>query len=173
MVLPSEKLRNLKLDLKGSLLKQPENHYIKSEWSSDLTYNDDKTIKFDGFINNNGIYDIEHAHDGEMKITLTLYNKPPMMVYDKFTYEPLGEKMKATRNLIYNVDGKETTIIIDSLICNRDFSSIHLSGKATTPYEKMHNVDFSLNHEVQFTTSLVAILIAFIPNYLKNRIWKG
>ncbi|XP_011144506.2 apolipophorins [Harpegnathos saltator] len=147
LVLPSEKLRNLKLDFKSSLLNQPEKHHIDAKLVSDLTYNDDKSIKFEGFSKSNGIRASDHPHDGELKIVLTIHKQPPIVIHDTFSYEPNDEKMKITRKMITNFDNKETVITIDSFICNRDFSSIHLIGKATTPYENMHNVDFSLNHE--------------------------
>ncbi|XP_032678528.1 apolipophorins [Odontomachus brunneus] len=145
LILPSEKLRNIKLDFTCSLLKQPEK--FDMQLSSDLIYNDDKSIKFEGFVKANGIIDTEKAHNGELKIITTLYNQPPIVYHDSFNYEPNGEKIKITRKTIVNFDGKETTITIDSCTLNRDFSSVHLIGKATTPYEHMHNIDFSLDHE--------------------------
>lgn len=168
LILPSEKLRNLKLDFKCSLLNQPEKHHFDMQLSSDLIYNDDKSIKFEGFTKINGIVDTEHAHNGETKIVTTLYNQPPIVYHDSYNYEPNGEKVKITRKTIVNFDGKEATLTIDSFTFNRDFSSVHLIGKATTPYEKMHNIDFSLNHEVKFAVSFVNVNHSYLFLFNNN-----
>ncbi|XP_014488121.1 PREDICTED: apolipophorins [Dinoponera quadriceps] len=147
LLLPSEKLRNLKLDYKVSYLDQPKKNHEDLQYEINLIYNDDKSIKLESFSKSTGTTDTDQPHSGDYKVALTLHNNPPIVFHDTFNYMSEGDKIKITRKTTGIVDGKETTIIIDNLTYNNDLSSIHLSGKAVTPYEHMNNVDFSINHE--------------------------
>lgn len=145
-------MRNIKLDFKNSLLSQPEQDGLFDlQESATLVYNDDKTISYEGTYKQSGVTDVNHPHEGDIKIALTVLKSPRLILHDSFKYTPEGDKTKVSRNTIVNYGDKEMTLTIDSLVFKRDMSYIHVKGKATTPYEKLHNLDFTLDHEVMFT----------------------
>lgn len=139
------------------MLYKPGNDHINLEWSSGLTYNDDKSIKFEGFMKGSSVSDLEHKCFGDVKFVTTIHDQPPVIYEDNWNYEPNGDRGEITRKTSMKCGDEEITIIIDSLKFHHDYTSIQLNGKATTPYEKMHNIDFTMNHEVRSATSLVNV----------------
>lgn len=159
--LPFEGLRQVNLDLKNSLLSQSE----KVEWagSSELTYNKDKSIKFDGVLTSNGIYDQEHPYESSLKIDLIVLKLPPILFQDYFKYVPNGNKVTINTKSTFKYGSKELTTTIESLTFDRDFTHIDLKAKATTSYENLHNIDLELKHEVTFTTLFILLLKNISP----------
>ncbi|KAG5308105.1 APLP protein, partial [Acromyrmex insinuator] len=148
LILPSEKLRNIKLDYSHDLLIQPEPAGIVSlKESTTLTYNDDKSIKLDGAFKSSGIYDYEHPYESDLQFDLTILKIPPISLKDHFKYEPNDDKATLTTNTIVKYDQKEITFALNPLIYNRDLTHIDVKAKATTPYEKLHSIDLELKHE--------------------------
>lgn len=151
LILPSEKLRNIKLDYMHDLLVQPEPAGIVSlKESTTLTYNDDKSIKLDGTFKSSGINDDEHFYESDLQLDLTILKIPPISLNDHFKYEPNGDKVTLTTNTIVKYDQKEITFALNPVIYNRDLTHIDVKAKATTPYEKLHTIDLELKHEVPF-----------------------
>lgn len=149
MILPSKKLRNIKLDFKNSLLQQPqEGGLFDGKGSATLTYNDDKTIKFDGSHKHSGIMDLEHPHESDLKVALTILKLAPLIMSDSYKYTPDGDKVKMSSSTNVNYGGKELSLDIDNLEYDRDLTSIKMDGKATTPYEKMRRIEYTFKHQV-------------------------
>ena len=151
LILPSEKLRNIKFDYSHDLLVQLEPAGIVSlKESTTLTYNDDKSIKLDGAFKSSGIYDYEHSYESDLQFDLIILKIPPISLKDHFTYEPNDNKATLTTNTIIKYDQKEITFALNPVIYNRDLTHIDVKAKATTPYEKLHSIDLELKHEVPF-----------------------
>lgn len=160
LVLPSKKLHNVKFDFKTSLLDQEEEGGLfDMKGSATLVYNDDKTIKYDGSIRHSGIFDEEHAHEGDTKIALTILKLPPLIMSDSFKYMPDSEKIKIIRNTNVNYGGKELSLDIDNLEFDHAATYFKINGKAATPYETMRHIDYSLNHEVTFAARRRLIVV--------------
>ncbi|XP_018393503.1 PREDICTED: apolipophorins [Cyphomyrmex costatus] len=148
LILPSEKLRNIKVDYTHDLLIQPETTGIVNlKGLTTLTYNDDKSIKLDGAFKSSGIYDGEHPYDSDLQLDLSILKIPPISLNDHFKYEPNGDKVTVTTNTIVKYDQKEMTLALSPLTYNRDLTHIDVKAKATTPYEKLHSIDLELKHE--------------------------
>jgi len=149
LILPSEKLRNVKLDITQSLLIQPETTgVVDLKGSTVLTYNDDKSAKLEGTFKSSGIGDGEHLYESDLQLNLAILNTPPISIHDQFKYEPNGDKVTITTNTIVKYDQKELTLALNPVTYNRDLTQINVKAKATTPYEKLHNIDLELKHEV-------------------------
>jgi len=149
--LPSEKLRNVKLDFTNDLLIQPDPAGIVDlKGSTVLTYNDDKSIKIEGAFKSSGISDDQHPYESNLKLDLTILKIPPISIHDHFKFEPNGDKVTITTNTIVKYNQKEMTVALNPLIYNHDLTHIDVKAKATTPYEKLHNIDLELKHEVLF-----------------------
>ncbi|XP_011166991.1 apolipophorins [Solenopsis invicta] len=149
-ILPSKKLRNIKLKTMHDLLIRDQ--HSKSDVNDlkghvELIYNDDKTIKVGGSLKTQGIEDGEHPYDCEMALNLITPNTPPLSYQDHFTYKPDGNKVTITTKSIIKYDQKEITLAINPLTYDYDLTHIDVKAHATTPFEKMHNVDLELKHE--------------------------
>jgi len=152
LILPSEKLRNIKFNCERSLLVQRETGgIINLHGHSTLTYNDDKSIKIEGAMKSSGIRDWDYAHESDMKLTLSILKLPPITCEDSFKYEPGENKARIIRKTSIKYDQKDLTLSIDPLTFNRDLSYIELKAKANTPYKTLHQVDLDLKHEVSFS----------------------
>nr|XP_012225513.1 PREDICTED: apolipophorins [Linepithema humile] len=147
LILPFEKLNNIKYDYKTSLLGGEKNEVFDLQGSSTLTYNNDKTIKLDGGLKSSGIFDDEHPYDHDLKLTVTVLKNPPITIHDQLKYEPADGKVKIVRNTAVSSGEKEVKITVDPLIYDRDLTHVDLKAKASTPYEKLRNIDLELKHE--------------------------
>lgn len=148
LILPSEKLRNVKVDYKHSLL-HPSNEHIDLEGYTTLTYNDDKSIKIEGALRDTGLQDWDSVHEGDMKVTLSVLKLPPISYEDSYKYEP-GEKLvKIIRSTTVKYDQKELTLSINPLTFDPEFSNVELKAKATTPWTA-GPIDVDLKHKVSF-----------------------
>lgn len=160
LVLPFEKLNSVKWDYKIVNLRDDEkNDDFEESGSSTLTYNKDKTIKLDGTVKSKGKLDCEHPHEHNLKLTLTVFKNPPITLEDQVKYEPADGKVKIARNTVLSSGDKEVKITIDPLIYDKELTHVELKAKASTPYEKLRNIDLELKHEVALDRSL------FAPNY--------
>lgn len=171
LVLPFEGLYHVNLDVKNSLLSQPEEGgKLELEGSSTLTYNKDKSVKIDGALKRSGIYDGEHPYESDLKVDLTVLQIPPLTYQEFFKYVPNNDKVTITTNTIVKYGPKELTAAIDSLTYDRDLTHIDIKAKATTPYEKLRHIDIELKHEVRFTTvnfSFVKTHLLFIHTFFR------
>ncbi|XP_018353837.1 PREDICTED: apolipophorins [Trachymyrmex septentrionalis] len=153
LILPSEKLRNIKFDYSQNALVQFEStgliNYLDLKDSMTLTYNDDKSIKSNRIFKSSGIYDGEHPYDSDLQFDLTILKIPPISFKNYFKYEPNDDKATLTTNTIAKYDQKEITFALNPVIYNRDLTHIDIKAKATTPYEKLHSIDLELKHERQ------------------------
>lgn len=124
---------------------------MDNKLSMDLTYNDDKTIKMESDQKLSGMHD-HHYHEGDYKLTLTILKMPTIAVQNSFKYEPHAEneKAKLSHNTRVAYGEKEVKLAVDSLTFTRDLSFVNVNAKLTTPFEKLHNVDITLNHEVKY-----------------------
>ncbi|XP_011691522.1 PREDICTED: apolipophorins [Wasmannia auropunctata] len=148
LILPSEKLRNVKLDFDHDLLIQPETAGIVDlKGSTVLTYNDDKSVKIKGAFKSSGISDGEHPYESDLQLDLAILKTPPISFHDQFKYEPDGDKVTITTNTNVKYDQKEITLALNPVTYNHDLTHIDVKAKATTPYEKLHNIDLELKHE--------------------------
>lgn len=149
LILPLEKLSNVKLDITQSLLIQPETSgVVDLKGSMVLTYNDDKSAKLEGAFKSSGIADDEHLYESDLQLNLAILNNPPISLHDQFKYEPNGDKITITTNTIVKYDQKEITLALNPVTYNHDLTQINVKAKATTPYEKLRNIDLELKHEV-------------------------
>ncbi|XP_019888404.1 apolipophorins [Ooceraea biroi] len=147
LILPSEKLRNVKLDYKHKWLRQHETGgTIDLEGYTTLTYNDDKSIKIEGALKNTGINDWEHAHECDIKLMLSILKLPPITYEDSFKYEPSEDKAKIIYKTSVKYDQKEMTLSVDPLTFDRELSHVELKAKATTPYKTLQHIDLDLKH---------------------------
>ncbi|XP_012523598.1 apolipophorins [Monomorium pharaonis] len=150
LILPSEKLRNVKLDFEDEILiqdQQAETDIVDLKSSAVLTYNDDKTIKIKGAYKSIGISDGEHPFETDVQLDLAVLKIPPISYHDHSKYVPSDDKVTITSNTIVKYDQKEMTLALNPLTFNHDLTHIDVKAKATTPYEKLHNIDLELNHE--------------------------
>lgn len=151
LVLPSEKLRNVKLDFAHDLLIQRQAAgVVDLKGKTVLTYNDDNTAKIEGAFKSSGIGDGEHPYESDLQLNLAIFKAPPITFHDYAKYEPKGDKATITTNTIIKYDQKEMTLALNPVTFNRDFTQIDVKAKATTPYEKLRNIDLELKHEVSF-----------------------
>lgn len=149
LILPFEKLSNVKFDYKASLLCEKNDDY-DLQGSSTLTYNDDKTIKLDGGLKSSGIFDGQHLYEYDVKLTATVLKNPPITLHDQFKYEPADGKVKVTYNTAVSSGEKEVKLTVDPLIYDEDLTHVDLKAKASTPYEKLRNINLDLQHQVTF-----------------------
>ncbi|KAL0104310.1 hypothetical protein PUN28_017203 [Cardiocondyla obscurior] len=148
LILPSEKLRNVKLDFNQDVLIQSESGgVVDTKGSTTLTYNDDKSIKVDGAFKSSGLYDGEHPYESDLRLDLNILKVPPISLNDHFKYEPSGEKVTITTNTVVKYDQKEITLAFNPITYNLDLTNVDVKAKATTPYEKLHNIDLELKHQ--------------------------
>ncbi|KAM0732090.1 Apolipophorin [Formica fusca] len=149
LVLPFEGLYYVNLDLKNSLLSQSEEEggKLELEGSSTLTYNKDKSVKVAGALKTSGINDGEHPYESDLKVDLTVLQIPPFTYQEYFKYVPNNDKVTITTNTIVKYGQKELTLAIDSLTYDRDLTHVDIKAKATTPYEKLRQIDLELKHE--------------------------
>ncbi|XP_071631577.1 apolipophorins [Temnothorax longispinosus] len=148
LILPSEKLRNVKLDYAYDLLIQSETDGVFDlKGSTALTYNDDKSVKIEGAFKSSGISDGDHPYESDLQLDLAILKIPPIAFRDHAKYEPSGDKVTITSNSIVKFDQKEITLALNPLTFNRDLTYIDVKAKATTPYEKLNNIDLELKHE--------------------------
>lgn len=152
LILPSEKLRNVKLDFAHDGLIQPG--VIDLKGMTMFTYNDDKSAKIEGAFKSSGTFDDEQPYESNLQLDLTIL-KTPISLHDHFKYEPHGDKVTITSNTIVKYDQKEMTFALNPLTYDHDLTHIDVKAKATTPYEKMHNIDLELKHEVPFLHNVV------------------
>lgn len=153
LILPSEKLRNIKLDYQESLLIKSEPiSSVDLKGTTVLTYNDDKSAKIVGAFKSTGVVSLDDGHPYESDLTLDMFilNISPISIQDHEKYEMNGDKITLTSNTIVKYDQKEMTLVLSPLIFNHDLTYIDVKAKATTPYEKLHNIDLDLKHEVTF-----------------------
>jgi hypothetical protein len=146
--LPSEKLRNIKLDFMHNILIQSEmDGIVDLKGSTVLTYNDDKSTKIEGAYKSSGNFDGEHPYEYDLQLELAMLKTPPITLHDHFKYQPNDDKVTITSKTIIKYDQKEMTLALDPLIYNRDLTHIDVKAKATTPHEKIHNIDLELKHQ--------------------------
>lgn len=146
-------MRNVKLDFEHDLLiqdQQSETDVVDLKGSTVLIYNDDKSVKLNGAFKSIGINDGEHPFETELKLDLAVLKNSPISYHDHFKYEPNGDKVTITINSLVKYDQKEITFALNPLTYHRDLTLIDVKAKATTPYEKLHNIDLELKHEVPF-----------------------
>lgn len=151
LILPSEKLRNVKLDFTHALIIQSENAGIVDlKGSTVLTFNEHNSAKIEGTYKSSGISDGEHPYENDVQLHLAILKVPPLTYHNYFKYEINGDKMTITTHSAIKFDQKEITLTLNPVTFNRDLTHIAVKAKSTTPYEKLHNVDFELKHEVSF-----------------------
>lgn len=147
LILPSDKLRNVKLDFTESILIQSEKNGIDLKGTTVLTYNDDKSVKIEGAFKSSGINDGEHRYESDLQLDLAILKTPPITLSDHFEFEPKGDKVTITTNTIVKYDQKEITLALNPVTYDSDLTHIDVKAKVTTPYEKLHNIDLELKHE--------------------------
>ncbi|KAL6267909.1 hypothetical protein P5V15_000977, partial [Pogonomyrmex californicus] len=148
LILPSEKLRNIKLDYTDSLLTQQQSDgIIDYKGSVAIVYNDDKSAKIDSAVKISGIGDGEHLYEYDLQLNTVILNYPPISIQDHFKYEPTSDKVTITYDTILKYDQKELTLSLNPVTYDHDLTHIDVKAKATTPYEKLHNIDLELKHE--------------------------
>ncbi|XP_011871153.1 PREDICTED: apolipophorins [Vollenhovia emeryi] len=147
LILPSEKLRNVKLDYAHDLLIQEAADVVDLKGTTVLTYNDDKSAKLVGAFKSTGNDDGEHPYESDLQLELTALKQPPITLHDHFKFEPKGDEATFNANMIIKQDQKELSLALGPVTYNRDLTHIDLKAKATTPYEKLRNMDLELKHK--------------------------
>ncbi|XP_015121091.1 apolipophorins [Diachasma alloeum] len=141
--LPNEKLRNLKYHGKISLLLPNENiNDFEYTTIQTLTYNDDKTISGDINIRANGFQqpgEIKKESTGKLKLVILQHS--PLIINGNIKYDPSGEIKRGDGSIVVNYGDKKVALNFDSTY-KLDLSHIGMNIKATTPAEKLHNVEF-------------------------------
>lgn len=147
--LPSEKLKSIKFELSDSILVpvaiDGRFEYIQKH---QLTYNGDKTVKLDSHFTGVGIADESHNSEGSGKVTVTLPSNAPVTVGYGYKHNPLKELKESAVSLNLNYGNKQTSLALDSTYNNKNIFNVNL--KATTPIEKIRNVDIKIQHKVYF-----------------------
>lgn len=169
LILPSEKLRNLKYQGSSSLvLPQGVDSEFDYKTSQSLTYNDDKTIKVDGHLHQNG-FEPGQKKDGSAKITLAILAQPPLTIGGSFKHDPTAEIKHGSGTLNIKYGDKELTAQTDASY-DLALNNIAVGIKATTPVEKFHSVDvgFAQKREQDGPWKYLAHIIADESKYELN-----
>ncbi|XP_015429625.1 PREDICTED: apolipophorins [Dufourea novaeangliae] len=147
MKLPSEKLSNLKLEITQDLL-EPSQESSRLHWlnAMKLTYNNDKTIKTESYLNVQGLKLPEEASEGKGKLTLTILQLPPLNVDTSYKYKPTDEKKTAVMDLNVDYGEKKFSLKSDNEYLP-DLASVKANLKSVLPIEKFRNVDMQMNYK--------------------------
>lgn len=144
--LPNDKLRNLKYEGKSSLLLPHENvGDFEYSTAQSLTYNDDKTISGDINIGAKG-FQPGQKKEATGKLKLVILQHSPLTVDANIKYDPSGELKKGDSSINVNYGDKKVGLNLDAMY-KLDLSHIGMNIKATTPNEKLRDVEFGFERK--------------------------
>ncbi|XP_023288424.1 apolipophorins, partial [Orussus abietinus] len=145
--IPSEKLKNIKLQVSDSLLTPKEVggvfDYIQSY---SVIYNDDQALKLDSHIKHLGIADAEHSSEGTAKVAISVLNNPPLIIGSTYKHNPLGQTKQESASFDVSYGEKNVGLELDSNFLP-DLSSVNINAKATTPVDKYRRIDLQFSHQ--------------------------
>nr|UEP64281.1 apolipophorin [Cotesia flavipes] len=147
-VFPSEKLRNLKYSEMQSILLPSEledNNKLDYKSSYALTYNDDKTIKAEAAYSQTGVKP-GGTKEGKGYVLLTVLTHPPLIIETSFKHDPTEEIKRASGNIAVNYGDSKTSGGLYTAY-KPDMSDIKITAKASVPMEKVHAIEFGLEHK--------------------------
>ncbi|XP_063988684.1 apolipophorins [Diachasmimorpha longicaudata] len=145
--LPSEKLRNLKYQSTGSL-QLPHDDVGDLEGSTDhtLIYNDDKKISGNLHVRGTGLLPGQKK-ESTATLTLVVLKNSPLIINTNVKYHPFGDMKGGNGSITVEYGDKKVGLNIDAKY-NRDLSHVGVNVKATTPSEKLQNVEFGIERIV-------------------------
>ncbi|XP_012266095.2 apolipophorins [Athalia rosae] len=146
--LPSDKLKNVKLDISASVLT-PEKTGGRFEYiqKTQLTYNEDKTAKIDWHFANSGIPDEQNVMEGSGKVTFAIHSNAPVTAGYTYRHNPINELKESAGSFNINYGNKQTSLAVDSSY-RKNLDVLNINIKASTPIEKIRNVEVKLQHTV-------------------------
>lgn len=154
MKLPSDNLKNLKLELVSSLLDSDEKDLFKSSGIVKLTYNTDRKIELSKELELIGMNkNLEGPSEGKGKLNLNILDLSPAQLSGSYKYDPTPEKKSATLVL----DGQYGSRTLSLRSDNEYLPSvaiINLKAKGNLKFEKLNNVDLQLVYKVFFFYSI-------------------
>ena len=150
---PFEKLKNIKFEFDEKVLDQHDEsgklEYVKTKI---LTYNDDKKLQWDLDYKESGIKNFESLAKYEYKFfqSFKILDKPLLSMSDEYNHDLTGDLKKVHEKGYIKYGDKEVTGEAD-LQWQSDLSKVSLTGKFTTPFEKLKTIDVKADHKVRFT----------------------
>ncbi|CAL7938756.1 unnamed protein product [Xylocopa violacea] len=145
--LPSDKLRNVKLELTSSVLEVEEKDLLESTDSLKITYNDDKTVNAESYLKLVGVLKADQApSEGAGKVALNILDLAPVKVAGNYKYDPTGEKKTGQADLKASYGDKEVSLKTDSEELPA-MTVINLKAKGNLNLQKLRNVDLQLTHK--------------------------
>ncbi|XP_001604024.1 apolipophorins [Nasonia vitripennis] len=147
--LPSDKLKNIKMEFDESVLDQGDENgifeYIKSKT---ITYNDIQKIKLDATYKHSGNKNLDESGKFERTFTSTLQilDKPAITLTENYNHDLSGELKNLKEKASVKYGDKEVTGDVH-LTWNSEFNKVAVNGKFTTPFDKLKNIDFQVDHK--------------------------
>lgn len=150
MKLPSENLKNLKLELVSSLLDSDEKDLFKSSGTVKLTYNTNRKIELSKELELIGMNkNLEVPSEGKGKLNLNILDFSPVQLSGSYKYDPTPEKKSATLVLDGQYGSKTLSLRSDNEYLP-SVATVNLKAKGNLKLEKMDNVDLQLVYKVFF-----------------------
>ena len=138
----------MKLECSDSFLIPKEaGGLIEIIQSSTLVYNDDQKIKLNTHIKHTGVPSKTVKSEGSGKIVLTVLSHPSLTIDGKYAHDPTADTKKGSLSADVLYGDKKTSVAVDSEYLP-DLSSVSTNIKATTPIEKLKNVNLQFTHKV-------------------------
>lgn len=150
MKLPSENLKNLKLELVSSLLDSDEKDLFKSSGAVKLTYNNDRKIELSKELELIGMNkNLEGPSEGKGKLNMNILDLSPVQLSGSYKYDPTSEKKSATLVLDGQYGSKTFSLRSDNVYLP-SVATVTLKAKGNLKFEKLDNVDLQLLYKVFF-----------------------
>ncbi|XP_076762006.1 retinoid- and fatty-acid binding glycoprotein apolipophorin [Xylocopa sonorina] len=145
--LPSDKLRNVKVELTSSALEVEKKDLLESTDTLKITYNDDKTINVEAYLKLAGLMkaDLEPS-EGVGKIALNILDLAPVKVAGNYKYDPSGAKKKGQANLKASYGDKELSLKTDSEE-QPTMTVVNLKAKGNLNLQKLRDLDLQLTYK--------------------------
>lgn len=115
--------------------------------SSTLVYNDDQKIKLNTHVKHSGVPSKTIKSEGSGKIVLTVLTHPSLTIDGKYAHDPTADTKKGSVSADVSYGAKKASVAMDSEYLP-DLSSVNTNIKATTPIEKLKNVNLQFTHKV-------------------------
>lgn len=159
MKLPSENLKNLKLELVSSLLDSNEKDLFKSSGTVKLTYNNDRKIELSKELELIGMNkNLESPSEGKGKLNMNILDLSPVQLSGSYKYDPTPEKKSATLVLDGQYGSKTLSLRSDNEYLP-SVATVNLKAKGNLKFEKLNNVDLQLVYKVFFSFYYIKISI--------------
>lgn len=118
--------------------------------STNLVYNDDKTVKLNTVLKQTGIpLNTKNKNSGSAKIVLTILNNPPITIDGVYKVDPTTDSKKGSATLNVKSGDKETSVDVNTEFLS-DMTFFKNNIKVKTPIEKMKNLDIVFSHKVKY-----------------------